>query len=72
MTATFIFRDDDLHSDFLQRKLIVNEMEQLKSTFVRHVIAPQFDAGTFADNFGMGGDHFAVEEKGSVGVEFLL
>ena len=50
----------------------MDQVEQLKGTVIRQVVAAQFDARWFAGEFRMRRDHFAIEQEGYVSVEFFL
>jgi hypothetical protein len=63
---------DDLHFDFLERDLVVDQTEQFERAFVRHVIASQFDPGRFAGELGMTRRHFAIEQERNVSVKLFL
>ena len=71
--ATFAaLRDDHFHCDFLKCDLVVNEIQQFQSARVRHVIAMQFDPGSFSGQFRMRRQHLSIKQEGDIGVEFLL
>lgn len=71
ITAAF-FADDHFHLDFLQRELVVDQIQQLQRALIGHLIAAQFDPRRFTGEFGMRRHHFTIEEKRNIRVEFLL
>ena len=69
--VTFVGHDH-FHCDFLERDLVVDQVEQPEGAFIRHVVATEFDARGFSGEFRMRRDHLPVEHKGNVSVEFFL
>ena len=72
VAAAVILRDDHFHFDFLERQLVVNQIEQTKRALIRDLVATQFDFRGLSGELGMSGRHLAIEEERNVGVKFFL
>jgi hypothetical protein len=54
---------DHLHANLLQRKLIVDRVEQIERTASRHLRATQLDLRILPGQLWMRFGHFAIEQK---------